>query len=194
MVESQMLEQIDAHTASWSPETFSRSRILIFPSWPPSPLFPAHPLSNSFKSHFIHVQRLSSSRQKSIRSFRMQNPPTASITGLKPAGPAWGSDLCFIPLLLPSAPAQPSCPTGDSDVWTVSPRHLFCKDTKAEHVGTMWGGAVCLFICLPGFDHLFVPRHRLGKQIAVWWWTWELRKSIGSPGTWALFKNHFQPG
>ena len=48
MVESQVLEQIDACAASWSPGTFSRSGILIFPSWAPLPPHRQH-------SHFLIV-------------------------------------------------------------------------------------------------------------------------------------------
>lgn len=43
-----MLEQIDARAASWSPETFGRSRILIFPSCAPPPPHSQH-------THFLIV-------------------------------------------------------------------------------------------------------------------------------------------
>ena len=51
MVESQVLEQIDARAASRSPGTFGRSGILIFlSSWPPPP--PYH----SQHTHFLQYE------------------------------------------------------------------------------------------------------------------------------------------
>ena len=53
---------------------------------------------------------------------------------------------------------------------------------------------ICLFICLPGFHHLFIPRRWLGEEIAGVVVGLGTREIDSWERTWALFKNRFQPG
>lgn len=163
MVESQMLEQIDARAASWSPGTLGGSRILIFPSCPPPPApFPAHPLSNSSKSHFIHVQRLLSSRQKPIwEPGKAKSSPT-SIMGLKPAA-LLGGLTSFDSNCPPQSPHCPLLPAGP-----LMSRHCH-RDTCPEKMpseagfGGVWRGFAYLFAGLSPFVYL---RRQLGQETA----------------------------
>lgn len=54
-------------------------------------------------------------------------------------------------------------------------------------------GGDLLVDVLVGFHHLFISRCWLGGEMGGSWSAWELGKTIGSQGMWALFKNHFQP-
>nr|KAF6465836.1 hypothetical protein HJG63_011221 [Rousettus aegyptiacus] len=121
MVESQMLEQIDARAASWSPETLGRSRILIFPSCTPP----------SQHTHFLIVLKATLSMYRAVvfttkvhwEPSKAKSSPT-SIMGLKPAIPSWGSDLVLFQLSS-LAPSCPLLPCRAPDVSTLSPGHLF---------------------------------------------------------------------
>lgn len=81
--------------------------------------------------------------------------------GLKSDSPSWGSDLHFSPIVLPSAPPRPP----SSLAGPLMSRHCHqdtCSEKMPERGGTWWSGVgICLFICLPGFRHLFIPRSQL---------------------------------
>lgn len=165
MVESQVLEQIDARAASRSPGTFGRSGILIFPSsWPPPPS-PHH----SQHTHFLIVLKATFSTYSAcylhdispLGAFEGKTLPISHY-GIK-VGCSFlgGVDLtCLIPVALSRpSPPNPHLPYA-GPLMSQHCQQNACSERCWSEVGRMWDVAgICLFICLPGFHHLFTLRH-----------------------------------
>ena len=165
MVESQVLEQIDARAANRSPGTFGRSGILIFPSsWPPPP--PYH----SQHTHFLIVLKATFATYSAcclhdkgpLGAFEGKTLPISHL-GLKSAALSWGRGrTCLIPVALSRPyplplPPTPASPTAGPLVSQHGHQNA-CSGRCWSTVGHMWGVAgICLFICQG--HHLFALRH-----------------------------------